>query len=141
MSRTTLSTVTLHASVSAVWNAVTDPVLVKQWQFGSDLVTDWKVGSSIRFHNEWNGQVFDQWGTVLAFEPPRMLKYSLYFPRPGLEDKPENYFTMTYELTKTGHDTVLTITQDDPRSIEHPQEDRGENPVFAALRLLVEDPQ
>ena len=41
MSRTTLSTVTLHASINAVWNAVTDPVLVKQWQFGSDLITDW----------------------------------------------------------------------------------------------------
>jgi hypothetical protein len=85
--------------------------------------------------------VFDQWGTVLAFEPPRMLKYNLYFPRPGFEDKPENYFTMTYELTKSGHETTLTITKDDPRTIEQPDPERGENPVFAALRLLVEDPQ
>ena len=139
MSRTTVSAVTLRASPTAVWQAVTDPALVKRWQFGSDLITDWKPGSPIRFHNEWNGQVFEQWGTVLAFEPPRLLRYSLYFPRPGFEDRPENYFIMTYELAKAGRETTLTVTKDDPRDVEEPAPDRGENPVFTALRLLVEE--
>jgi uncharacterized protein YndB with AHSA1/START domain len=139
MNRTTVSAVTMRASLSAVWKAVTDPVLVKRWQFGSDLITDWKIGNPIRFHNEWNGQVFEQWGTVLTFEPQRRLSYTLFFPRPGFEDRPENYFTMTYELAKSGNETMLTITKDDPRDIEEPVADHGENPVFTALRLLVEE--
>jgi hypothetical protein len=41
----------------------------------------------------------EQWGTVLEFTPTQKLSYSLFAPRPGLEDKPENYFEMIYSLT------------------------------------------
>jgi len=41
-------------------------------------------------------------GTVLEFTPYTSLRYSLFAPRPGMEDKPENYFTMSYSLTNNG---------------------------------------
>ena len=80
-------------------DTLTKPALVKLWQYGSDLITNWEVGSIIRFRTEWEGKVFEQWGEVLEVKPPELLKYSLFAPRPGLEDKPENYFIMSYVLT------------------------------------------
>lgn len=38
-----ISTILLNASTENVWNALTKPALVKQWQYGSDLITDWKA--------------------------------------------------------------------------------------------------
>jgi uncharacterized protein YndB with AHSA1/START domain len=95
--KTTDSTVKIHAPAKKVWLALTKPGLVKQWQYGSDLLTTWEVGAPIVFRNEWNGQVFEQKGAVLEFSPESRVKYSLFVPRPDLRDIPQHYFFMTYE--------------------------------------------
>lgn len=89
---TNISRLNLNATSAKAWEALTDPAMVKAWQYGSELITDWKVGNEIRFKTEWQGQIFEQWGTVLHFEPTSRLKYSLFAPRPDIEDIPENYF-------------------------------------------------
>ena len=113
--KTSDSTVKIIAPARKVWLALTVPDLVKQWQYGSDLLTTWEVGTPIIFRNEWNGQVFEQKGTVLEFLPESRLKYSLFFPHPDLHDIPENYFLMTYELTESEDVTSLLVRQEDPR--------------------------
>jgi uncharacterized protein YndB with AHSA1/START domain len=141
--RTSISTVTITAAPEAVWTALTVPAYVAKWQYGSVLATDWRVGHSIRFTTEWEGQVFEQWGTVLSFDEPTKLHYSLFAPQPGLEDTPENYFTMTYELARAGDSTTVTITQEDPRVRDEP-DDNGEHasdaesPVLLALKDVAE---
>ena len=87
-----ISTIYINASAQRVWDALTKPKLVKKWQYGSDLITEWKVGSDIRFTAKWEDKIFEQWGKVLEVRPHELLKYNLFAPRPGLEDKPENYF-------------------------------------------------
>ena len=67
----------INASRENVWDALTKPEKVKAWQYGSELTTDWKVGNEIRFKSEWKGQIFEQWGTILEFEPNNKLKYNL----------------------------------------------------------------
>lgn len=136
---TNISTIVLNASIEKVWNALTQPELVKQWQYGSDLLTTWKTGSEIRFRNEWDGQVFEQWGTVLEVVPNQKIKYSLFFPRPGLEDKPENYFIMNYVLTEENQKTKLEIIQEDNRLGAIQEEPQGEeNPILQGLKSLIE---
>ena len=136
---TNISTIVLNAPIKKVWNALTQPELVKQWQYGSDLITDWKVGNEIRFRNEWEGQVFEQWGTVLEVVPDQKIKYSLFFPRPELEDKPENYFIMIYVLTKENQKTKLEIIQEDNRPGAVQEEPQGEeNPILQSLKALIE---
>jgi len=136
---TNISTIILNAPVEKVWNALTQPELVKQWQYGSDLLTDWKTGSEIRFRNEWEGQIFEQWGTVLEVVPNQKIKYSLFFPRPGLEDKPENYFIMNYVLTEENQKTKLEIIQEDNRPGAVQEEPQGEdNPILQGLKALIE---
>lgn len=77
---TSTSHVQIEAPRETVWAVVTQPGYVKQWQYGSNLDTDWSVGSPIRFRSEWDGQVFEQWGTVLQVGAPHRLQYSLFAP-------------------------------------------------------------
>jgi len=116
------------------------PGLVKQWQYGSDLLTTWEVGTPIIFRNEWNGRIFEQKGSVLEFLPESRLKYSLFFPRPDLQDIPEHHMFMTYELTESEGATSLLVRQEDPRP-SAPDESTGgaEGPdVLSVLKELVE---
>ena len=138
--KTSDSVVNILAPARNVWLALTVPALVKQWQYGSDLQTTWEPGTPIVFRNEWNGQVFEQKGAVIEFTPESRLKYSLFVPRPDLQDIPEHHFFMTYELTESGDATSLLFRQEDPRP-SLPDESSGmeEGPdVLSALKELVE---
>lgn len=133
------SNVTILAPAHKVWLALTVPELVKKWQYGSDLLTTWKPGSPIVFRNEWNGQVFEQKGTVLEFTPTSRVKYSLFFPRPDLEDIPENHFFMTYELIESAGVTSLLFRQEDPRPATEATGGGEDGPdVLSDLKKLVE---
>jgi len=137
---TSTSTITINAPAARVWDALTRPELVKDWQYGSQLVTDWQVGRPIRFRSERQGQVFEQWGTVLEVEPNRMVKYSLFAPRPGLEDKPENYFVMSYVLEGDAHGTTLSVIQEDnwPGAEARESDEEEGQGVLRGLKALVE---
>ena len=138
--KTSDSTVKILAPAKKVWLALTSPGLVKQWQYGSELLTTWEVGAPIVFRNEWNGQVFEQKGTVLEFSPESRLKYSLFFPRPGVQDIPENYFVMTYELAESDGTTSLLVRQEDPRPSPPDESSGGDQgpDVLSTLKELVE---
>ena len=134
-----ISTITINTPKQRVWDALTRPDLVKLWQYGSDLLTTWEVGSKIEFSTKWEDKVFKQWGTVLQFDPPDKLAYNLFAPRPGIDDKPENYFIMKYVLSDLGDKTKLEIIQEDNRANavqEPPQGD--ENPILQAIKKLAE---
>jgi uncharacterized protein YndB with AHSA1/START domain len=129
----------INSPIEKVWNVLTQPALVKKWQYGSDLITDCKVGSDIRFRTEWEGKCFEQWGKVLEIHPHHLIKYSLFAPRPGLEDKPENYFVMIYRLVKKKKYTSLEIIQEDNRTGAKQEAPQGEeNPILSALKILSE---
>ena len=136
---TNISKLKINAPAYKVWEALVNPEIIKKWQYGSDLITDWKEGSSIRFKSEWEGQIFEQWGTVLEIEQNKKLKYNLFAPRPDLEDKPENYFEMEYKLTKKGDTTLLEIIQEDNRPGAKQEKIQGEeNPVLKNLKEIIE---
>lgn len=137
--RVTTSTITIQASRESVWDVVTRPEFVRLWQYDSELTTEWTLGGPIRFRAEFQGQVFEQWGTVLEFSPPARLRYSLFAPRPGLEDRPENYFTMTYELRELDGETIVTFIHEDAREVDGDANNTDdENPVLLALKNVAE---
>jgi uncharacterized protein YndB with AHSA1/START domain len=136
---TNISTIKLNAAPDTVWEALTKPEKVKLWQYGSDLITTWEVGSTIEFVTEWEGQIFKQWGKVLKVKQNEFIKYSLFAPSPKVIDSPENYFIMKYVLTAEGGQTKLEIIKEDnrPNAVqEAPQEE--ENPILLALKNVVE---
>lgn len=138
--KTTDSVVKILAPARKVWSALTVPDLVKQWQYGAELVTTWAPGTPIIYRNEWNGQIYEQKGTVIEFTPESRLKYSLFVPGPDRQDIPEHYFSMTYELVESGGATSLLIRQEDPRPSEPDASSGGEEgpDVLAQLKELVE---
>lgn len=105
--------VTINATPTRIWEAMTQPELVKQWMFGAEVVSDWQKGGSLVYKGIWDGKPFEDKGTILDIEPEKILKTTYYSPLSGLEDRPENYNTVTYELSAEADDhTTLTITQD-----------------------------
>lgn len=136
---TNISIITINASMQKVWDTITKPELVKQWQYGSDLITNWVVGDDIKFRTEWEGKVFEQWGKILEMQPIKLIKYSLFAPRPGLKDKPENYFIMSYILKKENRQTKLEIIQEDNSAEAVQEKPQGEeNPILQSLKKLAE---
>jgi uncharacterized protein YndB with AHSA1/START domain len=137
---TNISTIKLNATLDKVWDTLTNPERVKLWQFGSDLFTTWEVGSNIEFVTEWEGQIFKQWGKILEMKQNELIKYSLFAPRPGLEDKLENYFIMNYVLTEENGQTKLEIIQEDNRPNAVQEAPQGEeNVILQSLKIIVED--
>src|SRR5438445_8884613 len=94
--------VTINAPIDAVWQAVIDPTLVKQYMHGTNMQTTWEVGIPITWKGEWQGKTYEDKGTVLAVEPNKLLRITHWSPMGGSEDKPENYHTVTYELAERG---------------------------------------
>jgi uncharacterized protein YndB with AHSA1/START domain len=132
--------VTVKASADTVWKALTDPALVQQYMYGTNLETSWEVGSPIRWKGEWHGKPYEDKGTVLAVEPKKLLTVTHWSPMDGSEDKPENYHTLTYELDERGNDTVLTLKQDNNPSQEAADvmADQNWGPVLEGLRAVAE---
>ncbi|MBK6913554.1 MAG: SRPBCC domain-containing protein [Ignavibacteriales bacterium] len=102
---------TINAPLEKVWEALTEPEIVKQYFFGTNLVTGWKVGEPIIFQGEWEGQTYQDKGEVLEYKHNQRLAYSYLSNWSGKEDKPENYLWVCYEVKADGKNTELTIHQ------------------------------
>jgi uncharacterized protein YndB with AHSA1/START domain len=102
----------IQASPETVWHVLTTPELIREYLFGTETVTDWKVGSEIVFQGEYENQTYRDKGIILENVPNRLLSYSYWSGFSGLEDKPENYSTITYTIQpKEVNLTEFTWTQ------------------------------
>jgi uncharacterized protein YndB with AHSA1/START domain len=117
-----------------------DPQKVKQYMHGTNMETDWSVGSPITWKGEWKGQPYEDKGTVLEVQPQTLLKMTHWSPMGGSEDKPENYHTVTYELTDHDGTTELTVKQDNNASQEEANSMAENNwgPVLEGLKKVAE---
>jgi uncharacterized protein YndB with AHSA1/START domain len=106
------ATTSINAPASKVWDALTKPELIKQYLFGTEVTTDWRVGSPITYRGEWQGKEYEDKGKILEIEPGKRLVSTFWSSLGGLPDTPENYKTVRYELAPEGDRTKLTITQD-----------------------------
>ena len=104
-------TASINAPVEKVWDALTNPELVKEYLFGTNLKTDWKVGSPIIFQGEWEGKEYVDKGEVLEYELHKKIAYSYLSNLSGKENLPENYLWVCYEVSPKGKGTELTIHQ------------------------------
>jgi uncharacterized protein YndB with AHSA1/START domain len=106
------ASITINASRSKVWDALTKPDLIKQYMFGTQVTTDWKVGSPISYKGIWEGKAYEDKGKVLQIEPGKLLVSSFWSSMAGQPDIPDNYKTVRYKLSDEGKGTRLTISQD-----------------------------
>ena len=135
-----IATVTIDAPRAQVWDALTNPEMVKQYMHGTNLSTDWKVRSPIAWRGEWKGQSYEDKGEVLEADPPQVLKYTHWSPMGGSDDKPENYHTVRYELAEDGGQTTVTLKQDNNATQEEADKMTVDNwgPVLQGLKQTAE---
>ncbi len=141
MSKTPIAkaTATINAPATKVWDALTKPALIKQYMFGTEVTTDWHVGSPIKYRGEWKGKSYEDKGKVLEIEPRKRLVSTFWSALAGLPDAPENYKTVSYELAPEGDRTTLTITQDNNASQEEAQEaEKNWHMVLDGIKKLLE---
>lgn len=106
------ASIIVNATPSQIWSAITTPESVKKFMFGVDVVSDWQQGGSLIYKGEWDGNTFEDHGTILEIKPGKLLKTTYFSGSSGLADKPENYNVVTYELTPSTDDTTkVTVTQ------------------------------
>ncbi len=102
----------INVPVSKVWDALTNPDQIKKYFFGTNAISDWKVGSPLEFKGEWEGKEYHDKGVILKSEKDKLFQYTYLSSMSGKEDIPENYATVTYELSSKNGSTILKILQD-----------------------------
>jgi uncharacterized protein YndB with AHSA1/START domain len=101
----------LHVRPGAVWEALQSPAKLKQFFFGAEVLSDWKVGSPITMKGQFQGKPYEDKGTILTVEPERTLRFSHFSPLTGAPDAPENYHVVTFALQPARDGTEVTLTQ------------------------------
>jgi len=112
---------------------------LKQYYFGADIVSDWKVGSPVIYEGQWQGKSYEEKGTILTFEPEKLLVATHWSPLSDVPDSPENYHKVTYELSEQGGNTKVTLTQDNNATEEEKmQNDQFWKMLLDGLKKLLE---
>ncbi len=102
----------INASIVNVWKTLTDPELVKQYLFGTKVSTDWKKGSQIKWTGIWNDKKYEDKGQIIEIVAEKLIICTYWSSMSGLEDKKENYTTVSYILDGQDGKVKLTIIQD-----------------------------
>lgn len=127
------------APIGKVWGALINPKAIKQYMLGADAVSEWKEGSPIVWKGEWNSKKYEDKGRILRLVPERILSYSHFSPLVGLPDVPENYHTVTVELSSAGEDTLVSLSQTNnptPEALKHNED--GWRMMLNILKKYVE---
>jgi uncharacterized protein YndB with AHSA1/START domain len=131
--------ITVQAGIDKVWDALTNPDLVKQYLYGTEVHTDWKKGSPITYKGVWQGKDYEDKGIIVEIVPGRRLISTYWSSMSGLSDTPENYNTVAYELSHADGATTLQVTQDNNATKESADHSASNwVGVFQALKALLE---
>jgi uncharacterized protein YndB with AHSA1/START domain len=112
MSKKVERTVSINAPASKVWEYLTNPHLMKQWmgepEMNLEITTDWVVGKPILikgFHHV----NFENKGTILQYDPLKIIQYSHLSSISRLPDIQDNYSIITFTITPFNEMTLLEI--------------------------------
>lgn len=92
-------TIEINAPLNKVWNVFTNPEITKL--MGGYYDTDWKIGSSFGFKKADGNRLTN--GTLLDFQPERLIKHNLFEP-----NSETVMAILTYEFRKKNGITLLT---------------------------------
>lgn len=142
------SSIYINASISKVWDALVNPEQTIKYMFGCETVSDWNVGSSLLWRMEYEGKEFIAVkGNIVEIKPDEKLVYTVFDPNSTIEDIPENYLTVTYELSNENSQTLLRVTQGDYSTVaegerrykEAYNDGVGWTPILEKIKALLEN--
>jgi uncharacterized protein YndB with AHSA1/START domain len=133
------ASIAIDAPVEKVWEALTTPEMIKRWFFGVDTETDWTEGGPIVHRGEYQGEPYEDKGTIVKVEPPRRLVHTHWSPVSGLPDSPEHYQEVSWELSESDGSTVLTVREENlPSEDAKTVSEQGWTAALGALKDLLE---
>ncbi len=106
-------TIRISAPVSEVWNTITNPALIREWLNDTpiDIFSDWKEGSEMIFKGTWHNRAYEDKGTILAYMPGKLFRYTFWSHLSQIPDAPENYSVIEFSLSPDGGGTEVTLNQ------------------------------
>lgn len=138
--------ININAPTEKVWEALVNPMMTKKYMFGCEVVSRFEIGSPIL----WKGfmdekEVIFVKGSIAAIEPGKHLAYTTIDPNSDIEDIPENYVTVTYDLVNENGQTVLSVTNGDFATVANGEQryndttsGGGWDSILVAIKNLVE---
>ena len=130
---------TIDAPAARVWDALTTPEQIKRWFFGVDTETDWVEGSPIVHRGEYQGKPYEDKGTIVKVDPPRLLVHTHWSSVSGQRDSPENYQEISWSLSDRAGKTELTVSEVNlPSKEAKAVSEQGWQTALAALKHLLE---
>lgn len=101
----------LRASLHDVWQALVTPERIRQYLLGATVETTWKVGAPIRYYGNFNGISFNDCGIIDRLEEYKLFRYSYWSANHGTTNSPENYVTISYQLSEIPNGVKLEVFQ------------------------------
>jgi uncharacterized protein YndB with AHSA1/START domain len=141
------NTINIHAPAAKVWDALTNPEQTKKYMFGCEAISDWQPGSSLIWKGTFNGvEMIAVKGDIVSIDPGKTLVYTIIDPNnPKIPDLPENYLTVTSQLTEQGDHTQLEVSSGDYSTIaqgaeryKHTVDGGGWDPILTQIKTLCE---
>ncbi len=108
----------INAPPELVFDALTNADEIVKYFPLKEVVSEWEVGSEVFYKGEINNQEFTDYGVIEVLSRPNKYKYTYWSDNHGTERTPENYLSITYELSRNGDGTKLELEQGNLKSKE-----------------------
>lgn len=97
----------IQASKEQVWDALINPEKIKQYLYGTEAISNWRVGDPILFQGSYEGTSYQDKGNILQVKPGELFQYNYWSSFSPIEDRIENYSIVTYTITPISEDQVV----------------------------------
>ncbi len=136
------ATVRINAPAARVWESLVDPAAIRVYMFGAEAISDWQEGSPVIWKGEWQGTHYQDKGQILQLRPGQLIQYSHFSPLSGVPDQPENYHTVTIQLSGDSDHTHVDLTQDNnANEEERSASEKNWEMMLLSLKKYLEQPK
>lgn len=127
----------INASPERIWQAITDGDETVRYYYGTRVVSDWNVGSHIRYDNPDGSLAAD--GEVIAVDPPRRLEMTFH-PRWDPDFEAEGAVRQVWQIEADDNAVKLTVTTIGLRAGTKQAEEFGNGMIYivSGLKSAVE---
>lgn len=131
--------ISIHAPVTKVWHALTNPSTIKKYMFGTSVTSAWHEGSEITWQGEFNGKAYEDHGVIQIFEPNKHLQYTHTTGKINGHVSGHTHL-VDIQLTSFGNETHVALTQDNNADEKAQQEsEKNWNNMLVSLKELLEN--
>ena len=109
----------INASAETVWSTLINPEKIKKYMCGWEPESKWEPESPLIWKGNAEGKetIFAH-GHIKELLPGKSFTYTSFDPNLPVEDKPENYLVVTYNLNEVHGVTTLTVREGDYAKVE-----------------------